>query len=166
MMSPVEKLLAIEEIRLLKARYFRFVDSHDWVGFRSLFADDSVFISSGVVDAATGAKQDGSSPLGDWPQTRIEGGDAIVAWASGGLDDAHSVHTGYMPEIEILSPDSARALWSMQDIVRWPRRVLTGHGYYKETYVRHNEVWLILTVELVRKSLQIDDLHTTGARIA
>jgi hypothetical protein len=42
-MTPTDKLLAIEEIRLLKARYFRFLDSHDWVGFRSIFADDAVF---------------------------------------------------------------------------------------------------------------------------
>ncbi|MGB8366253.1 MAG: nuclear transport factor 2 family protein [Rhizomicrobium sp.] len=165
MMSPVDKLLAIEEIRLLKARYFRFVDSHDWAGYRTLFADDAVFISSGFVDPATGSKRDGSSPIGAWPQARIEGADAIVAWASGGLADAHTVHTGFMPEIEILTPDSARGLWAMQDIVRWPGRVLTGHGYYKEAYMRRNGVWLILTVELVRKSLLVDDVHTTGGCI-
>ena len=31
-----DSLLAIEEIRQLKARYFRCIDTRDWAGFRSL----------------------------------------------------------------------------------------------------------------------------------
>ena len=42
-MNQIDKLLAIEEIKQLKARYFRFVDTKDWTGFAGLFAADAVF---------------------------------------------------------------------------------------------------------------------------
>jgi hypothetical protein len=162
MLSSVEKLLAIEEIRTLKARYFRFVDSHDWKGLRSILADDAVFASLDPSHSEASGTRSGVGPAA----ADIDGGDEIVAWASAGLADAHSVHFGFMPEIEILSPDTARGIWGMEDIVRWPGRVLHGHGYYCETYVRRRGAWLIKSVRLVRKSLKIDDLATSDARIA
>jgi len=39
-MNDIEKLLAIEEIKNLKARYFRCVDTKDWHGFKAVFAPD------------------------------------------------------------------------------------------------------------------------------
>lgn len=155
MMSPIDKLLAMEEIKQLKARYFRFVDSHDWAGFRGLFAEDATFE---VIRPMGLLKNYGMDE-------RIEGVDAIVAYASGGLKDAHSVHSGAMPEIEILASDSARGLWAMEDIVRWPGRALHGHGYYRETYVRHGDKWLFKSVVLIRKSVKVEDLSTVGERI-
>ncbi len=38
--SLVEKLWDIEQIKQLKARYFRLMDTKDWVGWRDLFTDD------------------------------------------------------------------------------------------------------------------------------
>ena len=42
MISPIDKLLAIEEIKQLKARYFRFVDSHDWAEVLSVLQSRSI----------------------------------------------------------------------------------------------------------------------------
>ena len=42
-MDAIETLLAIEELRALKARYFRCVDTKDWAGFAELFAEDALF---------------------------------------------------------------------------------------------------------------------------
>jgi hypothetical protein len=38
----VDRLEAIEEIRALKAKYCRCVDTKDWTGFASIFTDDLV----------------------------------------------------------------------------------------------------------------------------
>jgi hypothetical protein len=38
----------IEEIRKLKARYFRFLDAQDWDNYAQIFAPDVVFDTSGA----------------------------------------------------------------------------------------------------------------------
>ena len=51
--KAVDVLWAIEEIKRLKARYFRCMDTKDWVGFEALFAVDAVFdMRSGRGDGA------------------------------------------------------------------------------------------------------------------
>jgi hypothetical protein len=44
--DPVARLIAIEEIKQLKARYFRCMDTKDFVGLRTVFADDATFDAS------------------------------------------------------------------------------------------------------------------------
>ncbi len=157
-MTPIEKILAIEEIRHLKARYFRFLDSHDWAGFRTVFADDAVFAlpKPPVEDEASDLFQG---------TEEIRGADAFVAWASGRLETVHSAHLGYMPEIEILSATEAKAIWGMEDILRSPKRLAHGYGYYKENYVCQNGVWRIKRWELHYKSMEVTDTSHTGSRI-
>lgn len=41
-MNPVEELLAIKDIRTFKARYFRFIDTQDWVASRDSFSNDAL----------------------------------------------------------------------------------------------------------------------------
>ena len=41
-MEPLERLLAIEEIKQTKARYFRFIDTKDRDGLASVFSRDAV----------------------------------------------------------------------------------------------------------------------------
>ena len=50
MPSPVDTLLAIEAIKQLKARYFRFMDVHDWDEFRTLFTEDALFDVRGALE--------------------------------------------------------------------------------------------------------------------
>ena len=38
----MNRLLAIEEIKQLKARYFRFLDTKDWAGLTTVFTPDAV----------------------------------------------------------------------------------------------------------------------------
>lgn len=43
MIDALGRLLAIEEIRGVKARYFRCMDTKDWDGLRAVFCDDAEF---------------------------------------------------------------------------------------------------------------------------
>lgn len=141
--TAVQRLLAIEAIKQLKARYFRALDTKAWADFGDVFAPDAVLE---VPEAAM----------------VTEGREAIVAAVSGALVGATTVHHGHMPEIEITSADTARGTWAMFDSVEWPapeggaRVGLRGYGHYHEEYVRRDGRWYIQRSRLER--LRVDPL--------
>jgi hypothetical protein len=47
-MDDVRRLLAMEEIKQLKARYYRCMDTKDWQGLAKVFAPDATFAKSTV----------------------------------------------------------------------------------------------------------------------
>ena len=145
-MDELARLNAIEEIKVLKARYFRYVDLKDWVGLRGLFCEHA------TIHYTDGDQ--GPQPL-----------DAAMQFVRTALDDdSISLHHGHMPEIEIIGPDRARAIWAMEDRVYWPENStnplgilkMHGVGHYHETYERH-ERWLIasLTLTRLRRSIEL-----------
>lgn len=158
MISPTEKLLAIEDIKKLKARYFRFFDAKDWAGFRSLFEDDAVFASP--VPPRANAAEDLFERAED-----IVGADAFIEWARRSSETAHTAHKGYNAEIEILSATEATGLWGMEDVLHWPNRRMNGHGYYRESYACRDGVWRIKKWALFYKTIEIHDVATTGGPI-
>ena len=143
-MDRLERIEAIEEIRTLKARYFRYMDTKLWNDLPSLFTADLKVIT----------------PKGDvW----MEGGDAYAASLKFGLEKAVSCHQGFTAEIEVIDADHARGIWAMQDFITWedrhPRegwKSILGRGHYHETYRRVNSAWRIATLKLTRVRLDID----------
>jgi hypothetical protein len=139
----LERLEAIEEIRRLKARYFRAMDRKLWDELPALFAPDLKIIG-----------EDGSIFL--------EGGNAFAASLKRSLEHSVSVHQGFSPEIEIDDADTARGIWPMQDIISWadrhPRtgwKSILGRGHYHETYRRIDGRWRIATLQLIRLRLDV-----------
>jgi hypothetical protein len=143
-MDALHKLIAIEEIKCLKARYFRYVDTKDWEGFKSLFAADAVFDISQ-----------------DVPGCVLTGPEQIAQAASVPLTGCVSVHHGHCPEIEITSPAHATGIWAMEDKLRWsadsalPNQTLHGYGHYVESYERIAGHWRIKTLKLTRLRVDI-----------
>ena len=143
-MDRLDRLEAAEAIRTLKARYFRLMDTKEWDGLRGVFTLDLRVIT---------------------PDGRVwlEGGDAYAASLKFGLEHAVSCHQGLTAEIDILTPDTARAIWAMQDVIEWedrhPRegwKAITGRGHYHETYRREHGQWRIATLSLTRLRLDIE----------
>lgn len=139
--TDIEKLLAIEELKVLKARYMRCVDEKDWQSLRALFCDDATFhFSNGPGE--------------------VDGPDAFVAAAATALQHANTVHHGHCPEIELTGPDSARGIWAMEDRLVWPatdgepERRMHGMGHYRETYRKVGGDWKIATWSVTR--LRVD----------
>jgi hypothetical protein len=140
-MDSLARLLAIEEIRELKARYCRFLDSKDWEGFSSLFTED--------------AGMDVSQDTGNEPVSGIA---AILAQVRFAVDHAVSSHQVHTPEIVLEALDRAQGVWAMQDRVVWhegrspiPRvGSITGYGQYHECYVRDPSGWKISYLRLTR----------------
>lgn len=142
-MDTVKKLVAIEEIKLLKARYFRFVDTKDWDELRRLFTDDAVLEFPESLDEACTI-------------------DDFINFLPSYMAGATSIHHGHMPEIAIHSAHSASAIWAMSDQIHFSQRentdvvYLRGYGHYHETYEHRGEYWLIRTLQLSRLRLEKD----------
>ena len=136
-MDKTAQLWEIEQIKQLKARYFRLVDTKQWAEFRQVFTDDLVFI--------TGTEQNGQ---------RYDGADAFVKQVSErALRTAISAHHGHMPEIKITSETTASGVWAMFDWVDDPDsgRAFQGYGHYHEDYEKGADgQWRIKRLRLTR----------------
>jgi hypothetical protein len=143
MVEPLERLLAIEAIRVLKARYFRLMDQKDWAGFADLFTPDAVF-------DARGALEEKPELTGE----PVHGREAIVAYVSSGIEPITSAHYGHMPEIDILSADEATGIWALADVLRPPEggpfQLFRGYGHYHERYSRADGTWRIASLKISR----------------
>jgi SnoaL-like domain len=141
-MEHDERLAAVEEIKRLKARYFRCMDTKDWDGFAAVFAPDAEMDMRGE-DPASGLNH-GAQVIADYVRNAV---DAVV-----------TVHHGHMPEIELTSDTTATGIWAMEDKLRWPDGSpiswMHGYGHYHETYERVDGEWRIKTLTLTR--LRVD----------
>jgi hypothetical protein len=144
-MDAIGTLLAIEEIKKLKARYFRLMDTKDWARFGALFTPDAIFDVRGALE-----ENPDLSSLGDPAVGRA----AIVDYVSNGITPLTSAHYGHMPEIEILSPDEATGIWALEDVLRLPAgapfALFRGYGHYHERYRRIEGAWCIAALKITR----------------
>ena len=146
-MDAVDRLTAVEEIKALKARYFRCMDTKDWDAFANLFSADASIDMSGEMRAS-------KSDVGI-----IHGRNEIVAFVRNAINDVTTVHHGHTPEIDLVSPTRATGIWAMEDSLRWPKgapiRSLHGYGHYHDTYEKHDDRWLIASTRLTRLRLDV-----------
>ena len=66
------------------------------------------------------------------------------------MTGAQSIHQGFMPEIELMSATTAKAVWSMHDYVRLPTCNFKGWGHYHEDYVKQQDGWKLKKIYLTR----------------
>lgn len=136
-----DALWDIEQIKQLKARYFRLLDTKDWDRFADLFTEDCRHVLP-TPDATTQTNE-------EYLRTLREA-----------LGSAITVHHGHMPEITLLGPREAEGVWAMSDDVEIPRTGLEpmrirGSGHYFETYRKDDDgTWRISSKRNVR--LRVD----------
>jgi hypothetical protein len=140
--TPLERLTIIEDIKQMRARFARCLDTKDWVAFQSLWAPD------GTMDAREEGEAGGL----------YQGPETITKFIAAALQHATTVHHLHAPEIEVLSPTTAKGVWAMEDRLRWPPggpiTELTGYGHYNETYQKIDGRWVVKTFKLTR--LRVD----------
>ena len=148
MLTEIERLAAIEEIKQLKARYFRSMDTKNWAGLESVFSDTAELDMRG--EAADKSKA---------ADALIIGNANIMPFIRNAVLELTTVHHGHMPEIEIISSTSAKGIWAMEDVLRWPAgaavKTLHGYGHYHETYRKTEEGWRIQSSRLSRLRVDI-----------
>jgi hypothetical protein len=143
MVDPIQELVAVEEIKRLKARYCRHLDDESWDGFGSVFWADATFETEGM---------------------RFDDAETFVAGIvrHHAVAKVRTVHRCCMPEIELRSSHEATGIWAMHDYVDrvWAddgrREAFHGWGHYHEAYRREGEgaPWRIASMRLTR--LRID----------
>ncbi|MFH9969399.1 nuclear transport factor 2 family protein, partial [Streptomyces mirabilis] len=126
------RLADIEDIRQLKARYFRYIDSKQWSKLATLFT------AHPTIDV--GAK--------------YSSGKELAEKTAALLGDAPSAHQGFLPEIKV-NGTRASAIWAMEDYVSFPpgstyKNGFHGYGEYHDTYKRINGHWYIDSTVLSR----------------
>ena len=139
-MTDLEKLLAIEDVCQLKAKYFLGLDTHDWEYWRREVWAPDARLEVPEIDSC------------------VEGRDALVDWVARQTANEVSVHHGHTPIIEILSDTEAKGIWAMEDRLYRPPdhpnhadgAFILGFGHYHETYVKLDVGWRIRTTLLTR----------------
>jgi hypothetical protein len=143
----LDDLTVMEQLRGLKAAYFRLLDAQDWVGLRELFTDDATF---------------DHPVLGQFDD--IETAIAGVRSRSHGRT---TVHVGYLPEFTV-DGDTASAIWQMSSFsTTGPPLVrlsdshrhapgLRTYGFYTDTFRRSDDTWLISTLKLTTVYREVD----------
>ena len=125
----INKLLEIEMIRQLKARYFRSLDTNDWDMFGNCLAEDC------------------TASYGDGKYT-FSGREEIVGFMSANMSAGTflSMHNGHHPEISVADDGlTATGVWYLQDmILDLQNKVrLYGTGIYSDKYVHGDSGWQI-----------------------
>jgi len=156
-MDVLTRLAAIEDIKQLKARYFRGADTKDKGLFRSVFAEDATADYRGSENnPRTGSSIDhNQSPT----QSLIVGADEITDAVFRALAPLVTVHHGCMPEITILDDHRASGIWPMVDRIQ-PAYAASftegiGWGHYHETYEKIGGEWKIKTLRLTRLRVEV-----------
>ena len=135
-----EELDDLEAIRQVKSRYFRLMDTQQFDRWHECFTTDVTALYEGAPRAQDTLPTD----------IEIQGRDELVAGVKSLMTGAVSMHQGFMPEIELTSATTARAIWAMFDYVRLPTCHFKGWGHYHEDYVKENGHWLIKKIHLTR----------------
>ncbi|HEY6531005.1 MAG TPA: nuclear transport factor 2 family protein [Acidimicrobiales bacterium] len=148
--ARIARIEDLEEIKLLKARYCRCVDTKDWAGYRALMVDDYSLESDGGLH---------------------EGADAVVEFVVAALGNATTVHQVHTPEIAFTDEDHATGTWAMEDMVIIPgdngEFRLHGMGHYHEHYVRTPDGWRLQKTRESRLRVDTDgELPTRVSELA
>jgi hypothetical protein len=126
--AAIGRLLDIEAIKQLKARYFRALDLRLWDLFASVWTADAHLEQSLTGDV-------------------VDGRDAIVEFVRAGLAPFESVHHGHVPEITVTGRQTAHGVWAMSGLIAVPGtqpvKGFTDHGHYTEDYARQGGQWRI-----------------------
>lgn len=157
-MNKIDELYAIEQIRQLKSRYFRFLDTKDWDGMRTIWTEDAVFDARASLTIG-GDQQDGPSGSDEWI---YEGCETIVGFISS-VAIHPTAHHGHCHEVEILSETEARGMIAMEDLM-WKgigdtrASSLHGYGHYHEEYRCVNGAWRIHRSRISRLNVMVRQL--------
>lgn len=137
----LQQLSDLEEIRQLKSRYFRCIDTGNHTELATCFAEDV------TIDLRGGGYR-----------LRVEGrADMVEFIASSFNSDIVAMHHGHTPEISFVDDNTAKGTWYLQDRFINPERNedTVGTSLYYDTYVRTAEGWKVKHSEYDRVYEQV-----------
>ncbi|SFG49051.1 SnoaL-like domain-containing protein [Novosphingobium sp. CF614] len=136
--AQLQCLADIEEIKKLKYRYIRLIDAHRFEEWGNACFTEDCYLST--------------TDLGTWI-----GRDNIVAAVKRAYGTAKTIHQVHMPDITIIGPHTATAIWALSDYTSWTANgehvIEWGRGHYEDSYLRTGQGWRINRTVLVREAL-------------
>jgi hypothetical protein len=153
----LRRLLDVEEIRHLKARYFRLLDAKDWSAWTEVFTPDLRFVYADPSVQHVPPDAD-VLPGGGAEVDR----DRLVAFVSQAMRHVTTVHHGHMPEITLTGPDRAEGHWTLTNDCEITRpdgshAWIRGYGHYDDEYVRTDAGWRISHSIFYRRDMDTTD---------
>lgn len=145
----LQQLSDLEDIKVLKSRYFRGIDTADWHLLEGMFTADVNVEYIG----------------GDY-HVKLKGADAMMEFLANSFHSGTlAMHQGHLPEITFTGPDSAEGLWYLEDIfINLEEEFHTfGTAIYRDHYVREGGQWRISSTVYDRVMEVTEPLHE-GAR--
>lgn len=136
MAYTVQQLSDLEDIRTLKHRYFRGIDTADLALLGTLFTNDL------TVDYRGGTYR-----------VRLAGRDNMLEFLANSFHSgAVAMHHGHMPEITLTGENDAEGIWYLEDIFIDVERSshTIGSAIYRDVYRREDGVWKIARTEYDR----------------
>ena len=131
-LAGIEKLMALEEIKRLKAQRDRAADTKDWALYESLHAPDHV------------------SENGDYG--RMTSAAEMIAFTRKSMENLITMHHSHTPEIEFDTPTSARCVWAMEGMSFWKLgkedHWFQAFGHYFETCEKREGRWVFTSRSL------------------
>lgn len=137
----LNRLLATEAIRQLKAQRIRAIDAKDWSTYAALHADDHVSDSYGG--------------------EVMRGNAANVRHLSALLEGVTTIHQVHSYEISFTGDNDASGIWAMEDRLYWTQggkpHWIHGWGHYHERYRCERGVWRFCYRRLDRQRVEMSD---------
>jgi len=136
MAYTLQQLSDFEDIRTLKHRYFRGIDTADLELLEPLFTADI------EVDYRGGSFR-----------AKFSGRDNMLKFLANSFNaNALSMHHGHTPEITLTGEDSAEGIWYLEDlfIARDSGTQTSGTSLYRDVYRREDGRWKIARTEYDR----------------
>ena len=131
--SGVERLGALHEIGLLKARRDRAADSKDWALYEALHAPDHHSYNDDYGGTTTAAE--------------------MMGMVRKSMENITTLHHSHTPEITFESPTKASGIWAMEGMSFWQQdgedHWFQAFGHYHETYEKRGEHWLFTWRKLI-----------------
>jgi hypothetical protein len=127
-MTP-DDLVTMEEIKRVKYRYLRAMDTGDMKALPALFTEDvSARFLGGSYDVTISSKAK-----------------LLEYLAASVTPDVVINHNCHHPEIDLTGPDSADGLWYLSDWYynRTQKRIVRGAAFYRDRYVKSGGTWKI-----------------------
>lgn len=152
MAYSLQHLSDIEEIKVLKHRYFRAIDTANTELLAGLFTDDlDVVYNGGTYRVALSGRE-----------TMLE------FLANSFHSGAAAMHIGLMPEIAITGDNSATGIWYLQDVfIDLERDDHTfGTAIYTDSYRRESGVWKICATHYDRVIEVLTKFSKTHGRVS
>lgn len=162
MAFTLQQLSDIEEIKILKHRYFRGIDTADMALLAEVFTGEVACTYNGGTYKVS-----------------LNGRAAMLEFLANSFHSgAAAMHIGIMPEIAITGDNTATGIWYLQDVfINTEKDAHTfGTAIYTDTYRREGGVWRIEStyydrvIEVLTKfsattgRLTVQRLATTGRK--